>query len=289
MTLITRLYFALLLVAGTALAADDPHWNKNSCPACHVDAAPVAGNVNLKESDAEALCDTCHGSRGNARPCRHASSIPEGAVTVAEALRPSMKEDQVVCTTCHDITYQCQHPTLQYSFHNPGFLRNRTSRGTGDHCFQCHEQSGYAKMNPHEGAAGTPPHPTCELCHSSVPETSDTGALVVEFSMPGDLNEQCTGCHVTRPHPKSMSFGKSAANEEWVHLVQPSAEVLENMRASQAETGIELPLNPLNGEVFCATCHNPHDFKIGGEHGSQESEMKHGLRLNDICQACHDK
>ena len=39
----------------------------------------------------------------------------------------------------------------------------------------------------------------------------------------------------------------------------------------------------------CATCHNPHDFKVGGEHGSQEQAIKSRLRLNNICQACHDK
>ena len=61
------------------------------------------------------------------------------------------------------------------------------------------------------------------------------------------------------------------------------------MQKAQAETGIGLPLNPLNGEVFCATCHNPHDFKFGGEHGSQELEAKNRLRMSNICQACHDK
>jgi len=89
----------------------------------------------------------------------------------------------------------------------------------------------------------------------------------------------------------SMSFGAAASEkqDEWVHFVPPSEAVLQNMRESQAETGIELPLNPQNGEIFCATCHNPHDFKVGGEHGSQESGMEHRLRQDNICQACHDK
>jgi hypothetical protein len=86
-----------------------------------------------------------------------------------------------------------------------------------------------------------------------------------------------------------MSFGGSQSTDEWVHFVVPSAEVLEHMKKAQAETGIGLPLNPQNGEIFCATCHNPHDFKLGGEHGSEEQVARNRLRINNICQACHDK
>jgi hypothetical protein len=86
-----------------------------------------------------------------------------------------------------------------------------------------------------------------------------------------------------------MSFGTSREEEGWVHLVSPSENILEKMRMAEADTGIVLPLNPQTGEVFCATCHNPHDFKIGGEHGSQVQDAKDRLRMNRICLACHDK
>lgn len=276
-----------LLVVASANAVDDPHWNKNACQTCHVNAAPVAANISLHEGDAETLCETCHGDRGGALRCRHASDIAIGAQDLGEKFEPFLKDEKMVCTTCHDVPYQCEHPTPQYSFHNPGFLRDRTSRNTGDYCFECHQKDGYEKLNPHAGISGNPPRPTCLLCHKSFPETSNTGNLIVEFNMQQDLNDTCRGCHVVQPHPKSMSFSQQA--EGWVHLVAPSAEVLGNMQKAQAETGIGLPLNPLNGEVFCATCHNPHDFKLGGEHGSEERAMKHRLRMNNICRACHDK
>ena len=92
----------------------------------------------------------------------------------------------------------------------------------------------------------------------------------------------------TIPHPKSMSFTRES-NDEWVHLVVPSSDVLARLSTKQAELGIELPLDPQTGEVFCATCHNPHSFKIGGEHGSQSKDVKHRLRMDNICQACHEK
>ena len=158
---------------------------------------------------------------------------------------------------------------------------------TGEYCMKCHESSEYEKLTPHKGITGVPPRPTCMLCHESIPESNAAGELSVIFNMKDDLNDMCRGCHNVRPHPKNLFSANPATG--WVHLVKPSGAILENMRQSRAETGIGLPLSPESGEVFCATCHNPHDFKIGGEHGSQEREAKHRLRMNNICQACHDK
>jgi hypothetical protein len=270
-----------------AAAQADPHWNKNTCQTCHVDAAPVAGDIRLQETDAEALCESCHGDRGDARPCRHISDIAPGDPTLPDSYAAKLKDGQVVCTTCHDVTYQCLRPNKSYSFMNPGFVRDRVSQDPGTQCYQCHDDAGYQKLNPHGGSVGDPPKPTCPLCHTGIPETSNTGQLAVDFNMQHDLNDMCRGCHAVPPHPRSMAFSTQA--EGWVHLVVPSAEILGNMQKTESETGIALPLNPLNNEVFCATCHNPHDFKLGGEHGSQERAAKYRLRVKNICQACHDK
>ena len=285
-----------ILIAGLAIALaasqsswaqDSPHWNKGTCGACHVEATPVAGSISLKASDAESLCESCHGDRGDAKSCRHLSGIPVGDLLIPERFQASLKEQQVVCTTCHDVVYQCEHPKLYYSFDNPGFLRDWEYKKTGEYCFECHQSSEYQKLNPHNGVAGNPLRATCLLCHSSFPETSSTGQLNVEFNMQHDLNDTCRGCHDVRPHPNNMfSPGQS---DEWIHLVVPSDEILEKMRKSEQETGVVLPLNSQNGEIFCATCHNPHAFKVGGEHGSQSANAKHRLRLNNVCQACHDK
>ena len=112
------------------------------------------------------------------------------------------------------------------------------------------------------------------------------GASDLRAALNGEI-----GCHKVRPHPGSMSFSAAASerNDEWVHFVKPSETVLENMREAQAETGIGLPLDPHDGEIFCATCHNPHDFKVGGEHGSESPAAADKLRTDNICQVCHDK
>jgi predicted CXXCH cytochrome family protein len=273
-----------LLIFSAAHSEESPHWNKNGCQSCHAESAPTDGVVNLVAEDAEALCESCHGGRGEAPPCRHASGIPAGDVAIADSLTGSLKNGQVVCTTCHDIVFQCERPKAHFRLQNTGFLRDRTSRESGDYCLKCHETTGFERFNPHTGVAGSPAKPTCELCHAAIPHTDEEGALVVAFNMEQDLNQTCQGCHVSRPHPRSMTFG-STHKEEWVHFVEPPDDIRARMLKVRDETGIDLPLDPLSGKVFCATCHDPHEFK-GGPVAQQP---EHRLRANDICQVCHEK
>ena len=269
-----------LLVSYALQAQDSPHWTKAGCQACHVDEAPTEGAVNLKAANAEALCESCHNGE---KSCRHKSGLPAEDMDIADVLRGSLKEGQVVCSTCHDVVFQCKHSRIQYSYQNPGFLRNRTSRYTSKYCVNCHDSDAYEKLNPHEGIAGMPPKPTCMLCHQNIPETNATGDVNVMFNMQHDLNDTCRGCHQIAPHPTNLFASKPTT--EWLHLAMPSAEILANLQEFEAETGMALPLHPDTGEILCSTCHNQHGF-MGG---SPDTEPKHRLRVNDICQACHDK
>jgi hypothetical protein len=270
----------LLAMSQWSLAEDNPHWNEATCGTCHVAAAPVAGNTGLKAPDAESLCESCHGDRGDARPCRHASDMSVGDLIIPEIFQASLKEEKVVCTTCHDVVYQCERPKTYYSFDNPGFLRDGEFGKQEEYCFKCHDSSEYEQLNPHTGVAGSPPGQTCTLCHENIPNSSASDTLDVTFNIRGDLNNMCQGCHKVRPHPNNLFSSRRSG--EWI-------AILKNMRESEDETGVKLPLNPRNGEVYCATCHNPHEFKFGGTHGSQSRDAQHRLRLNEICQACHDR
>jgi hypothetical protein len=280
-----------LLASPASRAEDSPHWSKESCQTCHSEATPQAGTASLNAVDAEALCENCHGSRGGAVPCRHSSGIPVGDIEIAPIFQSSIKDGQIVCSTCHDIVYQCKNAKPHFSLQNRGFLRDRTSRNAGDYCFKCHNESAYSKLSPHQGIVGSPPRPTCLLCHEQLPESGSSGELLVEFNMRHDLNDTCRGCHKTPPHPKAMTFSTFAAKapDGWIHLIEPSEKILATMEVTREVTGTVLPLDPQSGEVFCATCHNPHDFKVGGEHGSQSRQAKNRLRVDNICQACHEK
>lgn len=279
---------AALVTASPSLPAQEsPHWNKATCQACHLAAAPTAGQAGLNAPDAETLCNSCHGDRGDAKSCRHASAVPAAGMVIDASLADAVENGQVVCTTCHDAVFQCERPKEYYHYENPGFLRERSSRDTGAFCFRCHQTTTIEKLNPHEGVYGSPLKPTCALCHEGVPQANQQGGIELAFNMQNDLNDMCRGCHNVRPHPKNLFASKSS--DEWVHLVVPTVQILENMRETTAETGIELPLDPVTGMIFCATCHNPHGFKLGGEHGSQSLHTESRLRIETICQACHDK
>ena len=275
----------LLLAVGVAAAADNPHWNKATCATCHSSAKPAPGNAALRTPTAEAGCESCHDG-SDAVACRHASGIPVGSLPVGDMYQGSLRDGRVVCTTCHDPVFQCEHPNVAYRFQNPGFLRGRVSRNTGDQCFTCHGAGGYAKLNPHTETTGDPPRKTCLLCHAAIPGDTGAAAAPPTFNMRDDLNDMCRGCHVVAPHPKGMGFGKQA--EGWVHLVRPSGDVTARMEASEAATQVTLPLSPYNGEIYCATCHDPHAYRAPGSTPDAQSS-EHLLRQDKICQACHDK
>jgi predicted CXXCH cytochrome family protein len=262
-----------------------PHWKEDACQTCHEDAAPVSSNIHLKMADGD-LCESCHGSRGDALPCRHISNVSPGDLALPHYYQDSTKDGQIVCTTCHDLAFQCANPSIPYSFMNPGFLRDRVSRDSGKQCLECHGVTGLDNLNPHNGTTGTPPRMTCLLCHESLPQADEAGNIDTEFNMRHDLNDACSGCHKVRPHPGNAFSGKPVG---WEHLVVPSEGVVENMRKTEEGTGIRLPLGRYKGEVNCATCHNPHGFRATPSADDAKEMPKYRLRANNICQACHDK
>ena len=266
-------------------AAASPHWNKATCQACHVSASPTAENFGLQAADAEQLCEGCHGSRGNAVPCRHSSDIPAGDHRMPDSYREALQDGQLACTTCHDLTVQCLAPQRSYSFTNPGFVRDRKSRSRGEQCFECHDAAGYEQLNPHVMETGYPAQPTCTFCHATMPQKDERGWISVNFNMPESLNDMCLGCHRIQPHPGGMFSNEPIG---WDHLAVPSAKVLENMKQAEPRLGFVFPLDPSNGEIYCATCHNPHNEAFEGYPVAHTPGSEYRLRVEDMCQACHD-
>jgi predicted CXXCH cytochrome family protein len=270
-----------VLMAAQAIADESPHWNKATCDTCHTGASPTA--ATLRQATAEIVCMECHGDRGGAVKCRHRSDLPVGGMAVPGYYGAALVGGRITCTTCHDLTFQCNNPNVAYSLQNRGFLRNRVSHDSADQCFECHDKQQVAALNPHKGTIRDSSWPTCLLCHEQVPQSTASGAVDVSFNMRQDLNDMCRGCHNLRPHPRGMSFGTKP--EGWVHLAKPSTEVLGKMQRWEAATGMKLPLSPYNGEIYCATCHNPHEF----EGGPAAQQHEYRLRTDDVCQACHEK
>ena len=106
---ITRAFLTVIIVAGVLSARlveaeESPHWSKNECQTCHVEATPAEPPITLQAEFAEVLCEGCHSSKGGAVECRHASNISVGNIAIADSLRGSLRDGRVVCSTCHDIT-----------------------------------------------------------------------------------------------------------------------------------------------------------------------------------------
>jgi hypothetical protein len=272
-------------LASAAGIEDSPHWNKDACQVCHVSSTPVADAATLNTASADALCASCHARSAGARPCRHVSNIPAGEQQMPDSYAGALDDGRLVCTTCHDLTVQCLAPSRSYSFMNPGFVRDRMSRERGEPCFRCHDGEGFERLNPHAMQAGDPAGPTCTLCHATMPAKDERGWLAVDFNVSRSLNDLCTGCHKVAPHPGNAFTGKPIG---WEHLAVPSAGVVDNMRHSEQVLGLIFPLDPINGEVTCATCHNPHPEELGAYPVARTPGSKSRLRADDICQACHD-
>lgn len=283
--LLVAVAFLVLFLAGSVFGQSQtsPHWEKGACQACHQLATPSPASAALRSSDADEMCLECHGEGAEGGFCRHVSGVLPGELSIPESYHPALKDGHLTCTTCHDLKVQCLAPSKSYRFMNPGFLRERTSRDTSEHCYSCHDRSAFEKLNPHDASGDG----SCRLCHATNPvQGPDGNWFAVDYRMTHDLNDTCSGCHQVRPHPADAFSGVAPT---WDHLAVPSDKVLARMRATGAGTGVSLPLEPVTGKIHCATCHDPHRDGLAGYRAASTPGSEHRLRLENMCQACHEK
>lgn len=123
-----------------------------------------------------------------------------------------------------------------------------------DICSKCHKKNEYRIYDPHTQLTekGEILREKCLYCHLEKPdEKSATFAKNHdEIKFVRSLEKLCLGCHSKQyrlAHPVNAN-----------HLLIPSSEMHAMMKASEDQYGIILPLN-FEGEIMCATCHNPHE------------------------------
>ncbi len=132
-------------------------------------------------------------------------------------------------------------------------LQSGASLRKKDMCSKCHKKEGYKIFDPHSQISeeGDMLQEKCLYCHPDKPdEKNDTFAKGVEIKFVKNLKELCMGCHSKEydlAHPVNAK-----------HVGKPSDEMMAMMKASEKQFGIILPLN-YEGEIMCATCHNPHE------------------------------
>lgn len=262
----------------------NPHFTGKDCDVCHEETPkPGQKDLQLKFGGNDiAMCDSCHQTehaKGDLHPV-NITPVPGESFHIPEEL--PLYQEKITCRTCHFVYYQCKKdPTLQ--FENVNFLRGAPYDKTLDLCFRCHNIDVYKKSNPHEQVDqdGTILNETCLYCHQSLPDP-DTVSDIEGVTFKTETSTFCVACHA-----EEEFFHPAYAN----HMVLPSEEIKANIDFSVEIFEVILPL--FKKEIFCGTCHNPHDKNIiKRKEADKGSETEHRLRLEgsfDLCIACHKK
>jgi len=261
----------------------DPHFTGKDCDICH-EGTPKEGDRDLRlkfSGDDIAMCNSCHQNeslKGDLHPAGITPPPSGGPVSVPSEL--PLYGGKVTCRTCHDVYLQCRvQPSVQ--FENINFLRGAPYKKTVDLCFRCHNREVYAKTNPHQqrDGAGNVLRERCLYCHQSAPD-ADASASIADVSFKTETSAFCAACH-----GKEENFHPARAN----HIVAASEQMQSAIRSAEEKHAVSLPL--FRGEIFCGTCHNPHDRDIIRRAAAAKvADEKLRLRLGasfDLCVACH--
>lgn len=273
----------------------DPHWHENGCVACH-SKKPDTQGLYLRESHVDTICSNCHDTELSLK-YHHPSGInlPESMQSrMSQSFQQSAikSKGEVTCSTCHDLTIQCQARNDQQHGLNPLFFREGPYRSRNAICYECHKETAYARLNPHDqiNQSGEINQQICGVCHKKIEELKSANSIKdVTFNADDDLNTMCTGCHPWQPHPGGGFFFGSKRDQPPNHLVVPSKSVRDRMTRTEATNLIILPVEPKSGKIFCGTCHNPHAKGVmKNQKAIAGADSENRLRAQKICEQCHD-
>ena len=274
----------------------NPHWNENGCEACHK-GRPDKKSSRLRINGINKTCNNCHDLLGE-----HDYIHPLN-VSVPRKMREHMpaefrktlfhknkSEQSLSCSSCHDILIQCTRKQFSEEKINSTFIRGGPYRSRTELCYQCHNRKAYQRLNAHEqiSESGEVLVDKCLICHIEVPEELDDGSVVnAELQVKSDYEKLCLNCHRWVPHPGGdFPFLDKGGP---MHLVKPSAGILQQMVKMEKLNGLILPRDDSNGKVYCATCHNPHARGvIKNPRAARGAGEPKRLRSNPICENCHD-
>ncbi len=254
----------------------------------HPLGAAVAGtisalNLPLFDSDGRTKtsgtisCSTCHDVH-DPRPLF--TGTPEEGVQREGFLRSLPGEGAAgLCIHCHKLQSSVQGGKHDLTTANAALtgLLNRTPAGGGA-CSFCHAPHGaVSKRYLWAGLASSPLRE-----HQAADASSDTNVIVTI----------CTGCHAE---------GGIASNKAPPVALHPAGLALPY--GIQSAAGDRFPLyNPEgelipDGDIVCATCHNPHQWDAGGQGSASEvgsrgdaatSFLREGIHQS-LCASCHGK
>ncbi len=255
----------------------NPHFAENRCALCH--EGRQQSSLPLQKHDK--LCISCHKDeriRTELHPTKVASH--SGKVKQVPVDFP-LNHGNLGCITCHDTKIQCLAGEEGRVF-NPSFLRGGPYIHSYSICYRCHNIEYYELFDPHNqvNASGEVVEESCLYCHEKPVSKGGRVPAVGEY-----IEGICNSCHRGLSHLPGSD-----------HMQKPNARMRAYIDDIEKQRNLHLPLDS-NMEVYCATCHNPHEKGVfpDGDHRGVGSEGKnpsrHRVRVSGgvICVVCHQK
>ncbi len=287
-------------IVETALSRDkipSPHWQDNACSVCHLKQSNASEN-NLRRKNIRDVCLSCHDAHYDHRYIHPIDIQPSRNMLkrMDKSYKKSLKKSsgKISCTTCHDISIQCEASKSRQKLTNPKFFRQGPFKSRSQPCYFCHDKKQYKRLNPHDQLddKGKIKKHKCRICHAgSIDDLVRAKSINdVEFHAAKDnLVSMCWGCHVWTPHPGGQfSFFKKKSGPN--HLIKPPAYISNLLQLAEEKNQIVFPMEPETGKIFCGTCHNPHQKGvIKNKAAAKGADSKRRLRDQNICNYCHNK
>lgn len=251
----------------------NPHGGKIFCLACHPDTPQAGAPPAFRfPGNQLRLCQRCHNDVEH-----HPLGVKSTTATwKMDFARFPLEKEAVTCVTCHDPP-ECGGRAPAPG--EAGFLRGGPYGASAEFCARCHEDKKFSSLNPHDqiDENGDVYRKKCLYCHATEPVA---GAAADTLRYTDALNVLCDSCHPGSLHPFVLND----------HLASLPRAMRQNLTAYEELRQVRLPLD--DGNVTCATCHNPHErglLKGAAGIGADEVKKMRLTTMNEQCTPCHGR
>lgn len=279
----------------------DPHWSlsNNLCLECH-DITPFdSKDLRLRfDGDIMAICNRCHATISKDKAMHATGMIPAQAMInrMPESYKNGLykhPDKEVTCYVCHEIKYQCLKEEYYRKEENPRFHRGAPFKTRTEICYNCHDRSKQKKFNPHDqiNDEGELVTKVCTYCHDLLPDRRKAKSIRDVTFIMEKYDMLCIRCHATDAYAVGCVTGFESDGSPVYHSEKPTSEMVERMEKNKEDA--ILPLGIRKGNIFCGTCHNPHELGVQRRHKADVGADSHKrLRISklnsQLCLGCHD-
>jgi hypothetical protein len=292
----------------------NPHWKKDTCDVCHAGQGEQRHAIAPEAIDD--LCVKCHDGTQASQEFHPVSRKFKETDLITMPKGWPVVNGELACMTCHEIAYACDLKRNTPAS-NRKFLRDfRQGRAMGQpFCQNCHKESAYRKINPHEmlletgapallkpSASGARPVPStqpaggpevieekCLFCHTK-PLDRKTMKRTGEASLKTGELALCRDCHPRHKDPMMQNHIGLPIKPEMLALMcvreqtglagNPDPTILEQVQAARTRPRLLVPAD--DNTMTCSTCHNPHQrwvFPPGSELGYRAMQVSPQKKL----------